>query len=114
MREVRECLVEEHLSLGKRKSLGLTQELLPSGGVESRTQAGLVFFAKCHGASVEVGKQLRKLCGNGPDLSRGDGRSDCRCRRLHRDLGGLRRCAGPVSSSHFPLSSYVPISSPRL
>ena len=82
-----ERLDEACLSVGEREPLGLAQELLPRGGVESGTQAGLVFFGECHGAGVEVGEQLRKLRGNGPDLSRIDGSSGSRCRSAHREGG---------------------------
>jgi hypothetical protein len=77
---VRERLFEERLSVGKRELLGLAEESLPRGGVESGTQAGLVFFGESHGAGVEVGEQLRELRGNGPGLSWGDGRSGSRYR----------------------------------
>ena len=77
---MRECLVEERLSVGEREPLSMAQELFPRDGVKSRTQAGLIFFRESHGAGVEVGEHFRKLRGNGPDLSRIDGSSGSRCR----------------------------------
>src|SRR5262249_46382252 len=70
-------------------------------------------------AGVEVGEKLRKLRGNGPSLSRGDGRSSNCYRRFHRESGtepGQERiknsgkllqrgrdcvCRGPVSQQCF-------------
>src|SRR5262245_1381185 len=52
--QVREHLVEECLSVGKRKPLGMAQELFPRGGLESGTQAGLILFGESDSASVEV------------------------------------------------------------
>src|SRR5262249_2661953 len=85
--QVRECLVEKRLSVGKRKPLRVEQELFPRGGVESGTQAGLILLGESDSRGVEVGEKLRELCGNGPSLSRGDGRSSNRYRRSHRESG---------------------------
>src|SRR5262245_56341410 len=86
-RQVREYLVEKRLSVGKRKPLGLAQELFPRGGVESGTQAGLILFGESDRAGVEVGEKLSELCGNGPGVRRGDGRGDIRCRRARCEGG---------------------------
>ena len=80
---MRERLVEERLSVGKREPLRVTQELLPRNGVESRTKAGLILFRKSHGIGVELSEQLRELRGNGPGLRWGDGWSSNRCRGTH-------------------------------
>ena len=82
-----EYLVEERLRVGKRKPLGVAQELFPRGGVESGTQAGLILFGESDSAGVEVGKKLRKLCGNSPGVRRGDGRGGSRCRGAHGKCG---------------------------
>ena len=76
---MREHLVEERLSVGKRKLLGLAQELFPSGSVECGTQAVLILFGESDSAGVEVSEQLREFRGNGPGLRRGHGRSGRRC-----------------------------------
>src|SRR5262249_39816176 len=85
--QVREHLVEERLSVGKRKPLGQAQELFPCGGVESGTKAGLILFGESDSAGVKVGEKLRELCGNGPGVRRGDGRSGSRCRGAHCEGG---------------------------
>jgi hypothetical protein len=82
-REARERLSEERLSIGKREPLGLTQELLPRRGVERGTQAGLILFCESHRAGVEVGEQLRELCGSGPGLRWDDSRSGIGSRCPH-------------------------------
>ena len=51
---MREHLVEERLSVGKRKLLGMAQEFFPRRGVESGTEAGLILFGKGDGAGVEI------------------------------------------------------------
>ena len=75
---MREHLVEEHLSVGKRKPLGMAQELFPRYGVESGTKAGQILFGESDRAGVEVGEQLREFCGNGPGVRCGDGRGGSR------------------------------------
>ena len=80
---MRECLVEERLSVGEREPLSMAQELFPRDGVKSGTQAGLILFGESHRAGVEVGEQLRELRGNGPGVARIDGGSGSRCRCAH-------------------------------
>src|SRR4051794_25144888 len=63
--QMRERLVEEGLSIGKREPLGLAHELVPSRGVERGTQDGLILFGESHRAGVEVCEQLGELRGNG-------------------------------------------------
>ena len=75
---MREHLVEERLSVGKRILLGMAQELFPRCGVESGTKGGLILFDERDSAGVEGGEQLSELCGNGPGVRRGDGRSGSR------------------------------------
>ena len=84
---MREHLVEERLGVGKRKPLGMAQELFPRRGVKSRTEAGLILFGESDSAGVEVGEKLREFCGNGPGVRRGDGRSGSRCRGAHSECG---------------------------
>src|SRR6476659_997510 len=56
--QVRECLVEESLSIRKREPLGLAKKLVPCRSVERGTQGGLVVFGESHRAGVELGDQL--------------------------------------------------------
>ena len=80
---MRERLLEERLSVGKRELLGMAKKLFPRRGVESGTEAGLILFGESDSAGVEVGEKLRELCGNGSGVGRGDGRSGSRCRGIH-------------------------------
>src|SRR5262245_46717526 len=83
----REHLVEERLGVGKRKLLGMAQELFPRRGVESGTETGLILFGESDSAGVEVGEKLREFCGNGAGVRRGDGRSGSGCRSAHCEGG---------------------------
>ena len=56
---MRECLVEERLSVGEREPLSMAQELFPRDGVKSGTQAGLILFGESHRAGVEAGRAVR-------------------------------------------------------